>query len=171
MLADSDLTAAPPALRAASGATLGASDSPAQAHPDGRRPGRRSSDAATVLLALNQLVEHPAAPANPARHRRETGRRRAGVCVCRSAFATGIGDEAHPGARCPDARYVGNLHRASACPPRNFSHRWAWTRNSTPSICVSKRRSARTTCKAWFCQMFPEVAQCLAKNQRIPANH
>ena len=157
--ADSDLTVrAARALQAASGATLGAS---IRLHK--RIPmGGGSSDAATVLLALNQLWNTQL----PRQTLQDIGvKLGADVPVFvfgRPAFATGIGDELTECA-VPDAWYV-VLHPGVSVPTAKiFSHQ-GLTRNSTPSIMRALQTTQRKNdMQSVVCQMFPEVAQCLAK--------
>ena len=157
--ADSDLTVrAARALQAASGATLGAS---IRLHK--RIPmGGGSSDAATVLLALNQLWNTQL----PRQTLQDIGvKLGADVPVFvfgRPAFATGIGDELTECA-VPDAWYV-VLHPGVSVPTAKiFSHQ-GLTRNSTPSIMRALQTTQRKNdMQSVVCQMFPEVAQCLVK--------
>lgn len=161
--ADSDLTVrAARALQAASGATLGASIRLHKRIPMGGGLGGGSSDAATVLLALNQLWNTQL----PRQTLQDIGvKLGADVPVFvfgRPAFATGIGDELTECA-VPDAWYV-VLHPGVSVPTAKiFSHQ-GLTRNSTPSIMRALQTTQRKNdMQSVVCQMFPEVADCLAK--------
>ncbi len=161
--AESDLTVrAAKALQAASGCTLGASIRLHKQIPMGGGLGGGSSDAATVLLALNQLWQ-----LNLPRHTLQDIGLTLGADVPvfifgRPAFATGIGDELTECA-VPDAWYV-VLHPGVSVPTAKiFSHQ-GLTRNSTPSIMRALQTTQRKNdMQSVVCQMFPEVADCLAK--------
>ncbi len=161
--AESDLTVrAARALQAASGCTLGASIRLHKQIPMGGGLGGGSSDAATVLLALNQLWQ-----LNLPRHTLQDIGLTLGADVPvfifgRPAFATGIGDELTECA-VPDAWYV-VLHPGVSVPTAKiFSHQ-GLTRNSTPSIMRALQTTQRKNdMQSVVCQMFPEVADCLAK--------
>lgn len=161
--ADSDLTVrAARALQAASGATLGASIRLHKRIPMGGGLGGGSSDAATVLLALNQLW-NTQLPRQTLQDIGVTLGADVPVFVFgRPAFATGIGDELTECA-VPDAWYV-VLHPGVSVPTAKiFSHQ-GLTRNSTPSIMRALQTTQRKNdMQSVVCQMFPEVAQCLAK--------
>ena len=124
--------------------------------------GGGSSDAATVLLALNRLWQLNL----PRQALQDIGvTLGADVPVFifgRPAFATGIGDEL---TECdvPDAWYV-VLHPGVSVPTAKiFSHQ-GLTRNSTPSIMRALQTTQRKNdMQSVVCQMFPEVADCLAK--------
>ncbi|WP_171982217.1 4-(cytidine 5'-diphospho)-2-C-methyl-D-erythritol kinase [Aquaspirillum sp. LM1] len=161
--ADTDLTVrAARALQAASGSTLGASIRLHKRIPMGGGLGGGSSDAATVLLALNRLWQLNL----PRQALQDIGvTLGADVPVFifgRPAFATGIGDEL---TECdvPDAWYV-VLHPGVSVPTAKiFSHQ-GLTRNSTPSIMRALQTTQRKNdMQSVVCQMFPEVADCLAK--------
>lgn len=161
--ADTDLTVrAARALQAASGSTLGASIRLHKQIPMGGGLGGGSSDAATVLLALNRLWQLNL----PRQALQDIGvTLGADVPVFifgRPAFATGIGDEL---TECdvPDAWYV-VLHPGVSVPTAKiFSHQ-GLTRNSTPSIMRALQTTQRKNdMQSVVCQMFPEVADCLAK--------
>lgn len=161
--ADSDLTVrAARALQAASGATLGASIRLHKRIPMGGGLGGGSSDAATVLLALNQLW-NTQLPRQTLQDIGVTLGADVPVFVFgRPAFATGIGDELTECA-VPDAWYV-VLHPGVSVPTAKiFSHQ-GLTRNSTPSIMRALQTTQRKNdMQSVVCQMFPEVADCLAK--------
>lgn len=161
--ADTDLTVrAARALQAASGSTLGASIRLHKQIPMGGGLGGGSSDAATVLLALNRLWQLNL----PRQALQDIGvTLGADVPVFifgRPAFATGIGDEL---TECdvPDAWYV-VLHPGVSVPTAKiFSHQ-GLTRNSTPSIMRALQTTQRKNdMQSVVCQMFPEVADCLVK--------
>lgn len=161
--ADTDLTVrAARALQAASGSTLGASIRLHKQIPMGGGLGGGSSDAATVLLALNRLWQLNL----PRQALQDIGvTLGADVPVFifgRPAFATGIGDELTECA-VPDAWYV-VLHPGVSVPTAKiFSHQ-GLTRNSTPSIMRALQTTQRKNdMQSVVCQMFPEVADCLAK--------
>lgn len=160
--ADSDLTVrAARALQAASGTPLGASIRLHKRIPMGGGLGGGSSDAATVLLALNRLWNIQL----PRQTLQDIGvGLGADVPVFvfgRPAFATGIGDQLSECA-VPDAWYV-VLHPGVSVPTAKvFSHE-SLTRNSTPSIMRALQTTQRKNdMQSVVCQMFPEVAQCLA---------
>ncbi len=149
-------------LQAATGCRQGVDIRTQKRLPMGGGLGGGSSDAATVLLALNQLWQ-----LNLPRHTLQDIGLTLGADVPvfifgRPAFATGIGDELTECA-VPDAWYV-VLHPGVSVPTAKiFSHQ-GLTRNSTPSIMRALQTTQRKNdMQSVVCQMFPEVADCLAK--------
>ena len=153
-----------PRCKTASGATLGASfacTSASRWAAAWAAAARRRHRAA----GAEPTVEHPL----PRQTLQDIGVKLALTCRCLClaarpsppALAT-----SSPSARC--RRLVWCCIRASACPPRKFFAIQGLTRNSDPFPSVlSKRRSARTICKAWFARCFLRWRSALAKSQRI----
>lgn len=158
---EADLTVrAAKALQAATGCTLGVSIRLTKRIPMGGGLGGGSSDAATVLLALNQLWQVNLSRAALQAIGLTLGADVPVFVFGRPAFAQGIGEDLTV-CEVPEAWYVVLYPNIAVPTAKVFSHP-DLTRNS-PSVIM---RSLKTTLRKndmqrVVCQMFPEVAGCI----------
>lgn len=158
---EADLTVrAAKALQAATGCALGVSIRLTKRIPMGGGLGGGSSDAATVLLALNQLWQVNLSRAALQAIGLTLGADVPVFVFGRPAFAQGIGEDLTV-CEVPEAWYVVLYPNIAVPTAKVFSHP-DLTRNS-PSVIM---RSLKTTLRKndmqrVVCQMFPEVAGCI----------
>ena len=158
---EADLTVrAATALHAATGFALGVSIRLSRHLPMGGGLGGGSSDAATVLLALNQLWQVNLSRAALQAIGLTLGADVPVFVFGRPAFAQGIGEDLTV-CEVPEAWYVVLYPNIAVPTAKVFSHP-DLTRNS-PSVIM---RSLKTTLRKndmqrVVCQMFPEVAGCI----------
>ncbi len=158
---EADLTVrAAKALQAATGCALGVSIRLTKRIPMGGGLGGGSSDAATVLLALNQLWQVNLSRAALQAIGLTLGGDVPVFVFGRPAFAQGIGEDLTV-CEVPEAWYVVLYPNIAVPTAKVFSHP-DLTRNS-PSVIM---RSLKTTLRKndmqrVVCQMFPEVAGCI----------
>ena len=158
---EADLTVrAAKALQAATGCALGVSIRLTKRIPMAGGLGGGSSDAATVLLALNQLWQVNLSRAALQAIGLTLGADVPVFVFGRPAFAQGIGEDLTV-CEVPEAWYVVLYPNIAVPTAKVFSHP-DLTRNS-PSVIM---RSLKTTLRKndmqrVVCQMFPEVAGCI----------
>lgn len=159
---EADLTVrAAKALQAATGCALGVSIRLTKRIPMGGGLGGGSSDAATVLLALNRLWQVNLSRAALQAIGLTLGADVPVFVFGQPAFAQGIGEDLTV-CEVPDAWYVVLYPNVAVPTAKVFSHP-DLTRNS-PSVIM---RSLKTTLRKndmqrVVCQMFPEVAGCIS---------
>ena len=152
-------------LQAASGTALGASIRVHKRIPMGGGLGGGSSDAATVLMALNHLWRTGLSRQALQDLGLQLGADVPVFVFGQAAFATGVGEELTP-CDVPDVWYVvldPGVHVPTA---KIFSHE-RLTRNSPLSIMRTLLTTQRKNdMQSVVCEMFPEVAECLKKLSR-----
>jgi 4-diphosphocytidyl-2-C-methyl-D-erythritol kinase len=164
--ADSDLTVrAAKALQAATGCRLGASIRIAKRIPMGGGLGGGSSDAATVLLALNHLWRCELSIEELARLGLPLGADVPVFVRGSSAWAEGVGERLEP-VELPERWYV-VIHPGVAVPTKDVFQSAELTRN-TPVITIRDffgpggSAGSRNDCEPVVRALYPEVADALS---------
>jgi 4-diphosphocytidyl-2-C-methyl-D-erythritol kinase len=164
--ADSDLTVrAAKALQAATGSRLGASIRISKRIPLGGGLGGGSSDAATILLALNQLWDCGLSADQLARLGLPLGADVPVFVRGSSAWAEGVGERLVP-VELPERWYV-VIHPGVAVPTRDVFQSAELTRNS-PVITIraffepGAGSATRNDCEPVVRARYPEVADALS---------
>jgi 4-diphosphocytidyl-2-C-methyl-D-erythritol kinase len=148
-------------LQRATGCSLGADIRLVKHLPLGGGLGGGSSDAATVLLALNRLWQLHLPRAELQRLGLQLGADVPVFVFGRSAFAQGVGEVLAPWTPAP-ASYVVLAPAVHVSTPAIFAHA-ALTRN-TPSVTISALSEGfgHNDLESVACALYPEVAESLA---------